>query len=136
MRALVLPYGDKNPRFGKDVFVLESMTTNRKGIEWLRRHLSTRGLRVHVLHCPDNVFAKHIDANFVPLRPGLVLANPERPILPQERALFERNDWEFLDAPQPVLDVMPVFCRSSKWLSMNILSISPSKVVVVPVSAS
>ncbi len=117
-------------RFGKDVFILESMTTNRKGIDWLRRHLAPRGLRVHVLHCPDNLFSKHIDVNFVPLRPGLVLTNPERPILDEERALFESNDWEFLDAPQPVSDVMPMFCTSSKWLSMNILSLSPSRVVV------
>lgn len=39
-------------RFGRDVFVQESMTTNRAGIEWLTRHLSQRGLRVRPLHFP------------------------------------------------------------------------------------
>jgi glycine amidinotransferase len=36
-----------------------------------------------------------------------------------------------VDAPEPVLtnDDMPLYCQSSKWLSMNVLSISPEKVI-------
>ena len=38
---------------------------------------------------------------------------------------------ELLDAPRPSLsnDEMPEFCQSSRWLSMNVLSLSPQTVV-------
>jgi glycine amidinotransferase len=118
-------------RFGQDVFVQESMTTNRTGIEWLRRHLEPRGVRVHAVHFPLDFFPSHIDCTFVPLRPGLVLTNPDRQIHEGEERFFFDNDWEFVDAPPPVTenDEMPAYCQSSKWLSMNILSLSPTKVV-------
>jgi glycine amidinotransferase len=119
-------------RCGRDLFVQESMTTNRPGIAWLKRHLEPRGLRVHPVHFPYDLFPSHIDCTFVPLRPGLVLTNPERPILDSEAALFKANGWRFVDAPQPVStnDEMPAFCQSSKWLAMNLLSLSPTTVVV------
>lgn len=118
-------------RFGRDLFVQESMTTNRLGIAWLRRHLEPRGLRVHAVHFPLDFFPSHIDCTFVPLRPGLVLTNPDRPLKEDERRLFSDNDWELVDAPQPTTqdDGMPTYCQSSKWLSMNVLSISPTTVV-------
>ena len=118
-------------RVGRDVFVQESMTTNRAGIEWLTRHLSQRGLRVRPLHFPLDRFPSHIDCTFVPLRPGLVLTNPERPLREDESTLFLTNGWEFVDAPEPVLSdkSMPSYCQSSKWLSMNVLSISPTTVI-------
>lgn len=118
-------------RFGRDIFIQESMTTNRTGIEWLRRHLEPRGLRVHTLHFPLDLFPSHIDCTFVPLRPGLVLVNPERPLREGEERLFHDNDWELVEAPQPVLSnlEMPTYCQSSKWLSMNVLSLSPDTVI-------
>lgn len=118
-------------RFGTDVFVQESMTTNRLGIEWLRRHLARRGLRVHAVHFPLDFFPSHIDCTFVPLRPGLVLTNPERPIADEERHFFVDNDWQLVDAPEPTSDnsQMPAHCQSSKWLSMNVLSLSQTTVV-------
>jgi glycine amidinotransferase len=118
-------------RFGRHVFVQESMTTNRAGIEWLRRHLGRRGLTVHPVHFPLDLFPSHIDCTFVPLRPGLVLTNPERPLREGEERIFLDNDWELVDAPEPVSSnhEMPMYCQSSKWLSMNVLSLSPGKVV-------
>lgn len=103
------------------------MTTNRTGIRWLRRHLEPKGFRIHPVHFPLDFFPSHIDCTFVPLRPGLVLTNPERPLRQGEERLFLSNDWELVDAPPPTLtnDEMP----SSKWLSMNVLSISPTKIV-------
>ncbi|MBP0019671.1 MAG: glycine amidinotransferase [Cyanobacteria bacterium SBLK] len=119
-------------RFGRDIFVQESMTTNRKGIQWLKRHLEPKGFRVHAVHFPLDFFPSHIDCTFVPLRPGLVLTNPERPILAEEEKIFRDSGWEFIFAPQPTSnnDEMPLFCQSSKWLSMNVLSISPEKVII------
>lgn len=119
-------------RFGRDIFVQESMTTNRPGIKWLKRHLEPKGFRVHAVHFPLDFFPSHIDCTFIPLKPGLVLTNPERPILPEEEKIFRNNGWEFIVAPQPTSknDEMPLFCQSSKWLSMNVLSIDPRKVIV------
>ncbi|MEH1016319.1 serine/threonine protein kinase [Micromonospora sp. CPCC 206060] len=119
-------------RFGRDIMVQESMTTNRAGIRWLKRHLEPHGFRIHPVHFPLDYFPSHIDCTFVPLRPGLVLTNPDRPIESSEAKMFLDNDWELVDAPPPVLsnDEMPQYCQSSKWLSMNVFSISPEKVVV------
>lgn len=118
-------------RLGKDILVQESMTTNRAGIRWLKRHLEPRGLRIHTVHFPLDLFPSHIDCTFVPLRPGLILTNPERPISEEDAKIFQDNDWEFIEVPQPTSsnDEMPIFCQSSKWLSMNVLSISPTKVI-------
>ena len=68
-------------RCGKDIFVQLSMTCNDAGIEWLRRELEPHGLRVHRVRFPYDLAPSHLDCTFVPLRPGLVLTNPERPIL-------------------------------------------------------
>lgn len=118
-------------RFGRDIFVQESMTTNRTGIHWLKRHLEPRGFRVHDIHFPLDLFPSHIDCTFVPLAPGIVLTNPERPIRAGEESVFLDNDWQFIEAPQPTStnDEMPIFCQSSKWLAMNVLSISAKKVI-------
>ncbi|MER8221542.1 glycine amidinotransferase [Streptomyces sp. NPDC094143] len=118
-------------RLGRDILVQESMTTNRAGISWLRRTLEPKGFRVHPVHFPLDYFPSHIDCTFVPLRPGLVLTNPDRPIREAERRMFTDDGWQLVDAPEPVLtnDDMPLYCQSSKWLSMNVLSISPEKVI-------
>lgn len=118
-------------RLGRDVLVQESMTTNRAGIRWLKRHLEPRGFRVHPVHFPLDFFPSHIDCTFVPLRPGLILANSERPIRADEEKMFFENDWQLIDAPQPTSsdDEMPMFCQSSKWLAMNVLSLSPTKII-------
>jgi glycine amidinotransferase len=118
-------------RFGRDVFVQESMTTNRAGIRWLKRHLEPRGFRVHDVHFPLDLFPSHIDCTFVPLAPGVVLTNPDRPIQKGEEKIFMDNGWKFIEAPEPSCsnDEMPIFCQSSKWLAMNVLSISPRKII-------
>ena len=118
-------------RLGRDIVVQESMTTNRAGIKWLRQHLETRGLRLHTVHFPMDFFPSHIDCTFIPLRPGLVLTNPERPLRAGEERLFTANGWELVDGPHPIStnDQMPRYCQSSKWLSLNVLSISPTTVI-------
>jgi glycine amidinotransferase len=118
-------------RLGRDIFVQESMTTNRAGIDWLRRHLSMRGVRVHRLRFPLDRNPSHIDCTFVPLRPGLALTNPDRPVHERDGGLFELNGWQFVNAPEPMCrDAdLPRFCQSSRWLAMNVLSLSPTTIV-------
>lgn len=116
-------------RFGKDVFVQVSMTANECGIEWLRRELAPHGFRVHVVRFPYDLAPSHLDCTFVPLRPGLILTNPERPLFEEDAPIFEKNGWRFIDAPQPNNPIRPWASQSSKWLSMNVLSLSPTCVV-------
>lgn len=116
-------------RCGKDIFVQLSMTANAAGIEWLARELAPFGVRVHTLRFPYDLAPSHLDCTFVPLRPGLVLTNPERPIAEDDAQVFKRAGWRFVDAPQPTNPTRPWASQSSKWLSMNVLSISPSCVI-------
>jgi len=124
-------------RCGKDIFIQHSMTANLKAAEWLKRELEGH-VRVHVLHFPYDKEPSHIDCTFVPLRPprgekpGIILTNPERPLANGEERIFSENNWQFVNAPMPseINYPMPSFCQSSKWLSMNILSLSEDTVVV------
>jgi glycine amidinotransferase len=124
-------------RCGKDIFIQHSMTANLKAAEWLKRELDGQ-VRVHVLHFPYDIEPSHIDCTFVPLRPprgdkpGIILTNPERSLAKGEEKIFTDNNWQLIDAPMPskMNYPMPTFCQSSKWLSINMLSISEDTVVV------
>jgi glycine amidinotransferase len=124
-------------RCGKDIFVQHSMTTNLRAIEWLRRELDGL-IRVHTLKFPYDREPSHIDCTLVPLRPprseqrGVILTNPERPLLDKDKKFFKDNGWELVDVPMPskINYPMPTFCQSSKWLSMNLLSIDENTVIV------
>lgn len=115
-------------RCGRDLFVQHGFTTNLKGIDWLRRHFPE--LRIHALNFPGDPYPTHIDCTFLPLRPGLVLANPNRPIPADQRRLFEINDWQIVDAAPPAHSTPPPLCYSSVWLSMNVLSLDEKTVCV------
>lgn len=120
-------------RFGKDLFVIHSNTTNRGGFEWLQRHFAKRGVDCHFMHFPDDLKPQHIDGNFVPLRPGLVLCNRERPPLESEIRKFREGNWKLLESapPSAINYPMPDYCDcSANGMSVNVLSISPEKVVV------
>ena len=115
-------------RIGKDLFCQHGLTTNRRGMEWLKRHYSDH--RVHAVNFPGDPYPIHIDATFVPLRPGLVMNNPKRPLPAEQRKIFEANDWEIIDAAQPANDKPPPLCYSSVWLSMNVLVVNHQTVIV------
>lgn len=115
-------------RFGRDLFVQHGFTTNRKGIDWLRRHLPNH--RVHALHFPGDPYPIHIDCTFVPIRPGLILSNPCRRLAPESAEVFLRNDWEIVHAARPAHRAPPPLCYSSIWLSMNVLVVDPKTVMV------
>ena len=114
-------------RLGKDLFIQHGLTTNRKAMEWLKRKYPQ--LRVHAVNFPGDPYPIHIDATFVPLRPGLIINNPQRPLPPEQRAIFEANDWQILDAAQPAHTQPPPLCYSSVWLSMNCLVLDHKTVV-------
>jgi len=115
-------------RFGRDLIVQHGFTTNAKGIEWLRRHFPKH--RVHAVNFPGDPYPIHIDCTFVPIRPGLILNNPERPLPDEQRAFFARNDWQIVEAARPAHREPPPLCYSSVWLSMNVLVLDPKTVCV------
>lgn len=115
-------------RLGRDLFVQHGFTTNLKGIDWLRRHFPEH--RVHPLNFPGDPYPIHIDCTFVPLRPGLILSNPDRPLPPDQRAMFHQSGWEIVDAARPAHNAPPPLCYSSVWLSMNVLMLDPKTVCV------
>ena len=114
-------------RMGKDLFVQHGLTVNLAGIEWLRRHFPDH--RVHAVNFPGDPYPIHIDATFVPLRPGLIINNPNRRLPDAQKAIFKKNDWEIIDAAPPSHQQPPPLCYSSVWLSMNVLMLDPKTVV-------
>lgn len=110
-------------RFGRDIVVQRSHTTNEFGINWLRRALGT-AYRIHCLEVNDP-HAMHIDATICPLAPGKLLVNPER-FVPSD--LF--SGWDIIEAPKSTLpsDWPMYFCSS--WVTMNLLSLDERTVIV------
>jgi glycine amidinotransferase len=116
-------------RCGRDLFVIRSAVTNALGIEWVRRHLGPE-FRVHEIktRCSTPL---HIDTTFVPLAPGKVLVNPDWINVNELPECLRK--WQVIQAPRPTYApespmANPQF--SSQWLSMNVLSIDPQRVLV------
>jgi glycine amidinotransferase len=114
-------------RCGRDLFVQRSHVTNDFGIEWLRRHLGS-DYRVHRVEFRDDR-AVHIDATFVPLAPGKLLVNPDRP-MKQVPEVLRRGGWELLPAPPSTLPRSFPMYESCRWLSVNVLSLDERRVIV------
>ncbi|MFC5721998.1 serine/threonine protein kinase [Streptomyces gamaensis] len=114
-------------RCGKDLFVQLSLATNRAGGRWLRQHFP--GHRVHLVTF-GNPHPMHIDATWVPLRPGLVLHCAERPAEDELVQYLKVNDWEIVRAATPQRAGPPPLSACSRWLSMNVLVLDPGTVCV------
>ena len=121
-------------RFGKDLVVQKSMTSNDAAIDWLQRHFPDH--RVHRAtyrtHTP-----MHLDSTLVPLREGLVLVNPERPDLDDRQIqFFKKNDWEMLPSPVTQLKERLPLTFTSMWLNMNLFVLDPKTVFVEEIETS
>jgi len=117
-------------RFGRDLLYLVSATGNELGGQWLQRVLGDR-FRVHFMK--DVYFGSHIDSTLVALRPGLLLANPER--LSMETIPAFLKDWEIIFSPP--MENQARHSRDylnqaigSEWIDMNLFSLGPDAVVV------
>ncbi len=131
-------------RFGKDAFHQISCVTNKKGFDWLKRMYESLGMRMHPIvfdsptnpDYPNNYHPWHIDVNFVPLRPGLCIYNPDwSPRNKEVFELFKKNDWELIPAARPVrVHKNKVYLtglyEGKSWISMNTFSIDPKTVCV------
>jgi glycine amidinotransferase len=115
-------------RFGKDLFVQRSTVTNAGGMSWLRRHFPNH--RIHEVLFRE-AHPMHIDATFVPVRPGLAISNRQRvPLTPQMVELFKKNDWQIVECAEPAHAEKPPLSFCSVWLSMNILVLDPRTICV------
>ena len=123
-------------RLGRDVIWQASAVSNAKGIDWLRRHLARKDMRLHVVHFANTDHPWHIDVLLVPLRPGLCVYNPDRPNRLDDLAEFCRlNDWELLPAARP-RHLYDMTCgvigerKGPQWISMNTFSLDPKTICV------
>jgi glycine amidinotransferase len=115
-------------RFGRDIFWQPDLVSNEFGVEWLRRHLGP-DFRVHRVAFREPL-PTHIDTTLVPLRPGLVLTNPQRPCIDGTLDLFETNGWRIVPAPPSVRTGRSPARDVSNWISMNILMLDERTAMV------
>jgi N-dimethylarginine dimethylaminohydrolase len=117
-------------RLGRDLIYLVSGTGNELGGQWLQSILGEE-FRVHFLK--DVYYGSHIDSTFVALRPGLMLCNPGR--INDDTLPEILKQWEVIYSPP--MESAGTFDADylaksigSKWIDMNLFSISPNLVVV------
>ena len=115
-------------RFGKDLFYHNNFTSNLKGLNWLKRHFPNH--RVHQINLPGELIPTHIDACFTPIKPGVIIINPNRKISNEQRKIFDDNKWEIHEAAPSIHNTPPAMCYSSIWLSMNVLILNPKTICV------
>jgi len=112
-------------RFGTDILYLVSDSGNELGARWLQSVLGER-YTVHV--CKGIYASTHVDSTIVPLRPGLVLLNPER-VNDRNMPDFLRG-WDHIWCPD-LVDIgwtgERPYC--SVWIGMNLLVLRPGLVV-------
>ncbi len=83
---------------GNMMFVQQSMVTNMCGIRWLKRHFQPKGIQVHTLHFPYDLYPSHMDCSFVTINSNIALTNPDRPVVAEEVKIFKQNDWRLVSA--------------------------------------
>lgn len=112
-------------RVGSDLLYLVSDGGNELGARWLQEAV---GPDYTVHPCRGLYTAAHVDTTIAPLRPGLVLLNPERV---NENNLPEMfRSWDKIWCPELVdLDYHGSFSVNSIWIGMNLLSVRPDLVI-------
>jgi glycine amidinotransferase len=116
-------------RFGRYIFYQPDVVTNDLGGQWLQRHLGPE-YRLHRVKFADKHPPQHIDTTLVPIRPGIVLVNPERPCIDKTLELFYNNQWKVIEAKPSIRGVGFHSPEVSNWISMNFLSIDEKRVIV------
>lgn len=113
-------------RLGRDLLYLVSSSGNMLGCRWLQSVLGD-GYRVHPV---EGVYAgTHIDTTFTLVRPGLVVANPER--VPPDAIPGVLKNWDVLWCPEIVdTGYAGDYPMGSVWQGMNFIMVNPSLAVV------
>jgi glycine amidinotransferase len=118
-------------RFGKDLFMQRSAITNAAGVEWLRRHFTPKGFRVHEVAFGGTVQPWHIDCTVFAPREGMLVQNPDwMPLSPEFHELFKINGWEIVLAEPPSRPKPHPYSFCSTHLSNNTFSLDPKTICV------
>jgi glycine amidinotransferase len=115
-------------RCGRDLFYQPDLVTNDFGARWLARHLGQE-YRIHRVRFDDGRPPQHIDGTMVPLRPGLVMVNPERPAIGDDLKIFKDNGWELVEAAPSLARKRSAIPEVSNWISMNVLNINEETII-------
>ncbi|OHU90623.1 MULTISPECIES: hypothetical protein [Pseudoalteromonas] len=113
-------------KFGKDILVSRSHTTNEAGIKWVRQILGA-DFTVHEVET-KNAFAMHIDDTIMPLDEGRLVYSPDYfdpAALPD---IFKT--WEMFEAPEVIYSAKNRLGRLSGWLNINMLSLDEKRIIV------
>lgn len=98
-------------KYGKDIFIIDSMSANKKGAQWIKRQLGDE-YRVHTL---PECFSGHIDSIINILKPGVVSSVAGKSLLPD----FFKN-WEVICLEDTDLRKMSIQNDSALLISDNI----------------
>lgn len=114
-------------RANDHLMYLVSNSGNKAGARYLQNYMG-ESATVHVL---EGVYSyMHIDSTIAFLREGLLLANPSR-IKSKDALPGPFKNWDVIWAPEPVdIGHYPGYCNSSKWINVNLFSITPNLVVL------
>lgn len=116
-------------RLGDTVLYLQSKTGNRAGFEWLEREFGEQ----YQIVLLDNIYnGVHIDSTVVPLREGLVMLNAGRVNFTNVPSVFKDWDIIWIDEDDVTETEYRQYPYASKWIGMNVLSVSPDVVIYDP----
>jgi len=131
-------------RMGKDVIGQHSLATNLSGIEWVRRHLAPKGIRVHSMQF-NNMKPRHIDDTLIALRPGIAVNSLETPPLKDGLKLFTKSGWRVFRLPHSnfsrslnintlSLDDRTILCEEKEIEAQKFFEDLGCRVLVIPFS--
>ena len=110
-----------------NIFYLVSNSGNEAGAKLLQEIVGV-DVTVHLVR--DIYSYMHIDSTIAILRDGLLMVNPTR-VKSKDQLPPYFKKWEVIFAPEAVdIGHYPGYCNSSKWINVNLFSISPDLVVV------
>jgi len=114
-------------RSNDDLFYLVSNSGNKAGAEYLQEIV---GPNKKVWPIEGVYSYMHLDSTIALLREGLMLLNPDR-IKSKNQLPKPLQSWDAIWCPDPVdIGHYPGYNNASKWVSMNLFSLSPYHVVV------
>ena len=110
-------------RLGDTWLFLESASGNRKAYEWLCEQFPD--VKIELCNFYSGV---HIDSTITPLREGLVLLNGSR--VNEDNCPQALKSWDKIYVHDVEAQDFYQYPYASKWIALNMLSISPDMVMV------
>ncbi len=114
-------------RFGKDIVMNVSNQNHILGAQWLQRHLGEK-FRIHTVKLTNF----HIDGMFMPLRPGVLLINPNDMKNKMDLLPKALQSWDTLIAPEESSKNYPKdsLLLASSNIPVNVLPLDEERVLV------